>query len=107
VQQAFLTQSLEQRKLMLANMREGSRDAQRGMQANIMDVNPQAIDQLFVEHHVNMMIHGHTHRPATHVTLTGVRHVLPDWDCDGTTIRGGWLALDTAGNFKPIKLSER
>jgi len=107
VQQAFLTQSLEQRKLMLASMREGSRDAQRGMHADLMDVNQHAIDQLFVEHEVNLMIHGHTHRPARHVTPAGVRHVLPDWDCEGTTIRGGWLSLDTAGNFKFIKLSER
>jgi UDP-2,3-diacylglucosamine hydrolase len=107
VQQAFLSHSLEQRKLMLASMREGSRDAQRGMHADLMDVNQHAIDQLFVEHEVNLMIHGHTHRPARHVTPAGVRHVLPDWDCEGTTIRGGWLSLDTAGNFKFIKLSER
>lgn len=107
VQQAFLSQTLEQRKLMITSMREGSRDAQRGMQADIMDVNQQAIDQLFVDHKVKLMIHGHTHRPARHVTPSGVRHVLPDWDCEGTTIRGGWLALDTAGNITPIQLSAR
>lgn len=107
VQQAFLSQTLEQRKLMITNMREGSRDAQRGMQAEIMDVNPQAIDQLFVDHQVKLMIHGHTHRPARHVTSSGVRYVLPDWDCEGASIRGGWLALDTAGNLKLINISER
>lgn len=107
VQQAFLSQSLEQRKLMITSMREGSRDAQRGMQSDITDVNPQAIDQLFVDHQVNLIIHGHTHRPARHVTPSGVRHVLPDWDCEGSTIRGGWLALDTAGNIKHVRLSER
>lgn len=107
VQQAFLSQTLEQRKLMITNMREGSRDAQRGMQAEIMDVNPQAIDQLFVDHQVKLMIHGHTHRPARHVTSSGVRYVLPDWDCEGASVRGGWLALDTAGNLKLINISER
>lgn len=107
VQQTFLSHSLEQRKLMLASMREGSRDAQRGMQADIMDVNPQAIDQLFVENKVNLIIHGHTHKPARHVTPSGIRYVLPDWDCEGMTIRGGWLALDTGGNIQLIKLSDR
>lgn len=107
VQQAFLSQTLEQRKLMIASMREGSRDAQRGMQAEIMDVNPQAIDQLFVDYKVRLMIHGHTHRPARHETPSGLRHVLPDWDCEGTNTRGGWLALDAAGNFKSVSLSAR
>ena len=107
VQQAFLSQTLEQRKLMIASMREGSRDAQRGMQADIMDVNPDAIDQLFVEHQVKLMIHGHTHRPARHVTPSGIRHVLPDWDCEGTSSRGGWLALDNTGNFTAVSLNER
>jgi UDP-2,3-diacylglucosamine hydrolase len=45
------------------------------------------------------MIHGHTHRPATHQSDTGIRHVLPDWDLDHAPQRGGWLAADLAGEF--------
>ena len=106
-QQTFLSQALAQRKAIIAGMREGSRDAQRSKPMDIMDVNPQEIEHLFAQHAVSLMVHGHTHRPARHVTAAGVRHVLPDWDCEGTTIRGGWLALETTGNFKLIKLSER
>ena len=104
-QQTFLSQTLAQRKAIITGMREGSRDAQRNKTMDIMDVNPQAIEKLYAEHAVSLIIHGHTHRPARHVTPSGVRHVLPDWDCDGTTIRGGWLALDSTGNITPIKLS--
>lgn len=106
-QQAFLSQTLEQRKAIIAGIREGSRDAQRSKIMDIMDVNQQAIDQLFAEHAVKLLVHGHTHRPAQHVTASGVRHVLPDWDCDGTPLRGGWIALDAAGLIKHIQLSAR
>ncbi len=48
------------------------------------------------------MIHGHTHRPARHQSATGgqVRYVLPDWDCDATPARGGWIALDASGALR-------
>ncbi len=101
-QQAFLARPLAERKAIIAGMREGSRDAQRGKAMAIMDVNPQAIEQLFAEHQVGLMIHGHTHRPAVHRTDAGVRHVLPDWDCDGTAQRGGWLALRDDGSLVTI-----
>jgi UDP-2,3-diacylglucosamine hydrolase len=104
-QQAFLSQPLAQRKAIIAGLREGSRDAQRSKTMEIMDVNPQAINQLFAASAVSLMIHGHTHRPARHVTASGVRHVLPDWDCEGESHRGGWLALDAAGDMKLISLA--
>ncbi len=104
-QQAFLQQTLAQRKTIIANLREGSRDAQRGKSMDIMDVNPQAIDALFTGHTVNIMIHGHTHRPYTHRSQSAagpcMRYVLPDWDLDSEsqTAHGGWLALDANGQF--------
>jgi UDP-2,3-diacylglucosamine hydrolase len=46
---------------------------------------------------VTRLIHGHTHRPATHrFTLDGAdaeRWVLPDWDLDAAPARGGYLAI--------------
>jgi UDP-2,3-diacylglucosamine hydrolase len=46
---------------------------------------------------VTRLIHGHTHRPATHrFTLDGSdaeRWVLPDWDLDATPARGGYLEI--------------
>ena len=51
--------------------------------ADIMDVNAGAIERAFREHGVTRMIHGHTHRPATHdLAVDGracQRHVLADW----------------------------
>lgn len=33
---------------------------------DIMDVNPQAVVDVMERHHVQWLIHGHTHRPAVH-----------------------------------------
>ena len=56
---------------------------------SIMDVTPKAIDQFFAEHRIDLLIHGHTHRPKTHHTSAGTRIVLGDW------YKTGWcLFLD-------------
>ena len=51
--------------------------------AEIMDVTPSAIEQEVFKHDVQILIHGHTHRPAVHsLELAGFRHyrvVLGDW----------------------------
>ncbi len=104
-QQAFLARPLDERKAIIAGMREGSRDAQRDKAMAIMDVNPTEIAALFARHGVQTLIHGHTHRPATHHHDAGTRHVLPDWDCDGDgsrTVkpRGGWLAITADGEVQ-------
>jgi UDP-2,3-diacylglucosamine hydrolase len=103
-QAKFLSQSLAQRKAIIEGMRSGSREAQRSKSYEIMDVNPAAIISLFDTMDAAVMIHGHTHRPATHIyeseEKTRVRHVLPDWDCDGESPRGGWLAMDANGDVR-------
>ncbi len=99
-QQAFLARPLAERKAIIAGMREGSREAQREKSMAIMDVNEDEIALLFRQHDVRVIIHGHTHRPATHEYPQGTRHVLPDWDMDGQgQPRGGWLALDASGQI--------
>ncbi len=105
-QRAFLARPLAERKAIIAGMREGSRDAQRGKAMAIMDVNGDAIERLFAEHKVTLMIHGHTHRPAIHRTNGGVRHVLPDWDCESAAVRGGWLALAADGSLTRVTLAD-
>jgi len=97
-QRAFLAMPLIQRKEIIANMRAGSREAQRTKSYEIMDVNAAAIASLFNGSGTSIIIHGHTHRPAKHEYDNGlVRYVLPDWDCDTEPQRGGWLAIDAAG----------
>ncbi|WP_420474331.1 UDP-2,3-diacylglucosamine diphosphatase [Noviherbaspirillum sp. ST9] len=103
-QAQFLAQPLSQRKAIIEGMRTGSREAQRSKSYEIMDVNPAAIRSLFESTGATVMIHGHTHRPATHVKeingVTCTRYVLPDWDCDTDDPRGGWLAVDSRGVAK-------
>jgi UDP-2,3-diacylglucosamine hydrolase len=90
-------------------MREGSRAAQKEKSMAIMDVNPAQIAALFKTHQINLLIHGHTHRPDVHYTPEGVRYVLPDWDCEVSEAsaadkrRGGWIALDSAGELHAIR----
>lgn len=103
-QHAFLAQPLAKRKAIIEGMRTESREAQRDKPAEIMDVNADAIESLFIESDTSLMIHGHTHRPARHEYRRGegvrVRYVLPDWDCDAGQRKGGWIAMYDDGAIK-------
>jgi UDP-2,3-diacylglucosamine hydrolase len=103
-QRQFLAMPLAQRKAVIDGMRAGSKDAQQGKSYEIMDVNPGAIDAVFAGTDARVMIHGHTHRPAVHEhNVNGIartRYVLPDWDCDAGTPRGGWLAIAEDGTIE-------
>mgnify|MGYP001611117321 FL=1 len=48
-----------------------------------MDVNQGEIERVFTDNNIDLIIHGHTHRPAIHrETINGVettRIVLSDW----------------------------
>ena len=49
-----------------------------------MDVNAAAVDDVMVQ--VDMLLHGHTHRPAIHKLANHkYRFVLGDWQSDNTT----------------------
>jgi len=105
-QRAFLARSLTERKAIISSMREGSRQAQRDKPMAIMDVNAGEIADLFEAYAVPLMIHGHTHRPQVHEHDGRVRHVLPDWDCDADVVRGGWIAMDAAGELARVNVAE-
>lgn len=100
-QQGFLAMPLAQRKAIIEGLRQGSQAAQKEKPSEIMDVNRQAIAQLFAATESALLIHGHTHRPARHVynDATGekLRYVLPDWEIESTPARGGWIALGVDG----------
>jgi UDP-2,3-diacylglucosamine hydrolase len=100
-QEQFLSQPLPARKQIIEGMRQQSKEALRDKPAEIMDVNEDAIAQLFKGTGARLMIHGHTHRPAHHLYGDGVgdraRYVLPDWDCDTAPARGGWVSIDLQG----------
>jgi len=102
VQRLFLGLGLNLRRKIALWARERSRASGRGKRADIMDVAPEAIHEAFRNADVEIMVHGHTHRPARHgLRVDGrnrSRYVLPDWECDhASPPRGGWLAIDRNG----------
>jgi UDP-2,3-diacylglucosamine hydrolase len=98
-QQQFLGMPLEQRKAIIAGLREGSRLAQGEKSYEIMDVTPEAVSALHEATRADVIIHGHTHRPALHLDPESGRrrYVLPDWELDAEPVRGGWIAIDVDG----------
>ncbi len=95
-QRDFLSKSLSERHKTVHDLRDRSNEAVAAKPAEIMDVNPEAVREMFRHLKLRHMIHGHTHRPARHeVEVDGARcerWVLPDWYG-----RGGYLALDEVG----------
>jgi len=98
-QATFLARPLEERKQIIAHMRRQSQQHQQQQTMAIMDVNQSAVDQFFEQHQAQVLIHGHTHRPALHTVGTTRRYVLSDWDCDHLPARGDWLALRADGSL--------
>lgn len=98
-QAQFLAMPLAQRKAIIAGLREGSREAHATKTCDIMDVTPGAIDAVFEATGADVLIHGHTHRPALHLHGERRRYVLPDWELDAEPPRGGWIAADERGTL--------
>jgi UDP-2,3-diacylglucosamine hydrolase len=100
-QRQFLAMPLAQRKAIIAGLREGSRQAHGEKSYEIMDVTADAVAALHETSGADVIIHGHTHRPALHHDPeTGRRrYVLPDWELDAEPARGGWIAIDADGRI--------
>jgi UDP-2,3-diacylglucosamine hydrolase len=92
-QAEFLSRPLAERRIVAQQYRAKSEQAKRATPEQIMDVTPSAVGDAFRQHAVERLIHGHTHRPATHVHEVDGRRcerwVLPDWDR-----RGGYLVAE-------------
>ena len=88
-QQEFLQKPLDDRLNIASSMRDASQKNNSNKDIAIMDVTPTAIQDFFAEHRIDLLIHGHTHRPNTHQINSGTRIVLGDWH------KTGWcLMLD-------------
>ena len=82
--QAELLNKTPAERLELAQkLRQISKTEMQGKEAGIMDVNQAAVEQAMQTHHVQQLIHGHTHRPAVHEfqleDQAAKRIVLADW----------------------------
>ncbi len=97
----FLAKTPAERVAFARESREKSERYKESAGMEIMDVNQEAVAAAFAQHGVSRMIHGHTHRPATHeVQLPGgtaQRIVLGDWYTQGSVLRvtPEGTALDT------------
>ncbi len=95
----FLQRPLIERRAVAQGMRDASQARHASMRPqDWADVDPDAVNAWMSEAHADLMIHGHTHRPALHPAATGAqRAVLSDWDLDGTSPRADVLRLTAAG----------
>lgn len=116
IQQLFLKLPLLWRQRIAGGLRKKSASSQKkaastAMQA-ISDVNDNSCMQLLVQHQLNVLIHGHTHRPALHRMKNAAgqsfsRIVLPDWEYDHSSpSRSGWLALQADGQIALHRLHQ-
>ena len=95
-QRDFLARTLEDRATFAANARAESMAHTSTTAMAIMDVTPEEVVAVMRTHDVDLLVHGHTHRPRVHqLQVDGrdaLRIVLGDW------AESGWLLeFDAAG----------
>jgi UDP-2,3-diacylglucosamine hydrolase len=87
----FLSKSLTERLAIAENVRAASKQKTSELQYDIMDVTQSEVEKVMTEQDVQLLIHGHTHRPAVHqLKINGKpaeRVVLGDWHTAGWLIR--------------------
>lgn len=97
--------SLAKRQKLAQKLRSSSKEETRMKASDIVDVTPDEVARVMQRYNARTLVHGHTHRPATHsLQIDGQparRIVLGDWD------RQGWaLQVDEAGFHQaPFDLS--
>ena len=86
----FFSKPHEERLAMTSRYRKVSKVETAKKEMSIMDVNQHAVETTMLEHGVEHLIHGHTHRPAVHnFSVNGKnmqRIVLGDWFEQGSLL---------------------
>lgn len=103
-QQVVLSKPLAERRLMAAALRNESKMAGSNKDMAIMDVTSDEVERVLQEAGVDLLIHGHTHRPARHTLAvngkSAERIVLGDWGIR----QGGWyVRADNDGSIELVK----
>ena len=90
-QRDFLAKPIDERRAFADDLRDRSRAAVAEKPPEIMDVNQQTVESVMRDHGVDLLLHGHTHRPGIHrFVLDGskaTRIVLGAWYEQGSTVR--------------------
>ncbi|REG85816.1 UDP-2,3-diacylglucosamine diphosphatase [Marinomonas pollencensis] len=79
-QQQILSMPLEKRIALAAQLRDDSKSMSAQKSQGIMDVTERCVQDSLADNHSQVVIHGHTHRPAFHIHQQYARCVLGDWD---------------------------
>ena len=89
-QKDFLNFPISKREKIAGEAKDASKDSKENKAMEIMDVNKDAVLKAFNDHDIEIMIHGHTHRPNIHkVSNEGknlTRYVLGDWSKNSAII---------------------
>ena len=89
-QKDFLNFPISKREKIAGEAKDASKDSKENKAMEIMDVNTDAVLRAFNDHDIEIMIHGHTHRPNIHkVSNEGknlTRYVLGDWNKNSAII---------------------
>jgi len=92
-QQAFLAKPLAERQTIARGLRQQS-EAKKLVCTDYADVDAGAALQWLQVANAKTLIHGHTHKPATHqLDVAHQRIVLSDWDASATPPRAEVLRL--------------
>ena len=90
-QAMMLAKPLEERVAIAERARQQSAEYNAAIDEEIMDVNGEAVVDTIREHDVEVLLHGHTHRPAVHEidleNRIARRIVLGDWYEHGSAVR--------------------
>jgi UDP-2,3-diacylglucosamine hydrolase len=102
-QQMILSQSLDNRRALAGALRNESKMAGDTKSMAIMDVTQDEVVRVMENENIDLMIHGHTHRPARHSLSIGgkpaERIVLGDW----SATRGWYLKAAPGGEIELIE----
>ena len=82
-QRQILALPLAQRRIMAQQLRQQSASMNSNKAEDIMDVDPATVESLFQHQQLDLLIHGHTHRPQRHSHGSSERIVLGDWGANG------------------------
>ena len=76
----FLSKSIFERNEIARQLRKESSKKNSEKEDFLMDVNKLEIEKIALENKIDILIHGHVHRPKVHNEIFGERFVLGDWD---------------------------
>jgi UDP-2,3-diacylglucosamine hydrolase len=102
-QHAFLSKPLAEREEFARSLRALS-ESQKHEGMSFADADPDMSLFWLKQSQADELIHGHTHKPATHALGLGQRHVLSDWSLDHAPIRAQVYRLHRDGPAERLNL---